>query len=199
MPIGIGLLCSSGGNTKSPYPDALVLMASVTGKSHSDYAASRLKLFRYPDEKLFGICVGSVATSADLISDIQREFRQLRRRDHVAFAEALNTAVFDHRAQHFQFDVLPDYKSPTGAILHELEPSVFEAWRIYGIAVHLIVGTFDDQGHAVLYVVARMGNAPGWVHRTVFPGVATIGDMAPNANFWLEYRRQTFHASVRES
>jgi hypothetical protein len=76
---------------------------------------------------------------------------------------------------------------------------VTEAWQQYDVGFHLLVATFNDDGQALMYLIARMEDSRAWVHRLFFPGIATIGLGAHAANFWLNYRRQVWGCSVRQS
>jgi hypothetical protein len=200
MTIGVGVLCSAELGRDASRANTIVLVASDTGTVQADYRWDDLhKVFVYPDEKLFGVCLGHIEMAEDLLPSIEGAFQQLTARNQLSVAAALNKAVLDHRLQHFQFDVLPSYRFLAEEIPVNHQPEVLEAWQRYDVGIQLIVGTFDDDGRALMYVVARMEGIRGLVHRTLFPGVATIGHGAQSANFWLSYRRQSLGKSLRES
>jgi hypothetical protein len=198
MTIGIGALCSTLSQPHTPRPDSVVLLANTIG-TDTDLTGNLQKSYLFPDERLFFVCVGRVELAADLVPLIRREFKQLKFRNHGAFVEALGKAVYSHRADHFRLNVLPSYYFVPGDPSGDQHRKVSEAWQRHDVGVHLLVATFDEQGQALLYVIAPMENTSGWVHRTPFPGVATIGLGAHAANFWLHYRRQTWACSVRQS
>jgi hypothetical protein len=156
-------------------------------------------MYVYPDERLICACVGQIEKAGDLIPAIQNEFQQLKTRNHRTFAEAVHKAVYSHRAEHFRFDVLPRYYFMSEDTSRDQQREVTEAWQQYDIGVHLLVATFNDDGQAVMYLIARTENPSGWVHPSLFPGIATIGLGAYAANFWLNYRRQVWGCSVRQS
>jgi hypothetical protein len=52
---------------------------------------------------------------------------------------------------------------------------------------------------ALLYYVGQYSDVPGWVHPCEFPGFATIGSGATNANFWLNFRQQQLGLNPRQS
>ena len=200
MTIGVGVLCSAEVGGHASRANAIVLIAGDTGTFPADYRWDDLhNIFIYPDEKVFGVCLGHMEMAEDLLLAIREAFQRLTARKHSAFAEALNQAVLDHRVQHFKCDVLPSYRFVFGESPLGDQPEVLDAWQRYDIGIQLIVGTFDDGGRALMYTVARMEGICGLVHRTLFPGVATIGHGAQSANFWLSYRRQALVKSLKQS
>jgi hypothetical protein len=197
--IGIGVLCSTMPKPHVPQPDAMILISDIIESIDSDSENELRKMYIYPDEKLFCVCVGRFDKSGDLLPAIQREFQELTMRNQATFTEALNRVVYNHRAQHFHFDVLPNYYFATEDIPPDQHQNVTDAWQRYDVGVHVLVGTFDEHGQALMYVIAQIEGFDGWVHRALFPGVATIGLGAHSARAWLDYRRQVPSRSVRQS
>jgi 20S proteasome alpha/beta subunit len=198
MTIGIGVLCSTMPRAHRR-PDAVVLLSDVVGSTDAIPTNDVQKVYVCPDERLICTCVGQIERAGDLIPAIQNEFQQLKTRNRRTFAEAVHKAVYGHRAEHFQYDVLPRHYFIPGDISRDQHSELTQAWQQYDIGVHLLVATFNDDGQAVMYLIARMENPSGWVHPSLFPGIVTIGLGAHAANFWLNYRRQVWGCNVRQS
>jgi hypothetical protein len=194
MTIGIGVLCSTMPRPHVPRPDAIVLLADAVDPPDMDAVDELHKAYVYPEEGLIAVCVGNVERADGLLRSVQEEFRQLQERNPRSCTEALEKAVHGHRIQHFQADVLSPGDAPSPQ-----DPQLVEAWHLYDVGVHVIVGTFDDNGLALMYLVARIDNLGKRLHRVSSPGFATIGLEAHSANYWLYHRRQVSGRSVRQS
>jgi len=197
--LGVGALCSTTDKPHLPHPNAIVLLSHVSGSTCTDSRGELHTIYSYPEEKLFGVCVGRIEMAADLFPAIQREFKQLKAKNFETYTEALNNVVCSHRVHHFRFDVLPNFTVVHGDIPQDHPRKVTEAWQQYDVGVHLIVGAFGDNGHVHLFVVARIERLNGWVHPAIFPGFAAIGLGAHSADFWLHYRRQVWSHGLKQS
>src|SRR5438132_9860970 len=102
MTIGIGVLCSTRPKPHEPRPDAIVMIADTMGSTETDSTDDLHKMYVYPEERLVGVCAGHLEMAADLITCIQKEFKELQTRTHGQYMTALNKAVYGHRVQHFQ-------------------------------------------------------------------------------------------------
>jgi len=72
-----------------------------------------------------------------------------------------------------------------------------EAWQKYDVGIHVLLGTFTDDGKALLYLVAQMESFDQQLHR-VF-GDAVIGEAGYGASFWLRFRQQASGLSTQQS
>src|SRR5207248_3214438 len=113
---------------------------------------------------LFGVCAGRIDMAADLVPVIQTEFRALGLRTHGALMGALNKAAHGHRTQHFQWDVLPNFSPIPGAVAPDQIPHIMEAWQQYETGAQIIIGTIDEHGQALMYLMARLEGQEGFVH-----------------------------------
>jgi hypothetical protein len=194
MTIGIGVLCSTMPKPHVPRPDAIVLLTDTIDPLDTDAVDEMHKTYIYPDEKLFAVSIGNMEKAEDLLLLIQREFQLLDERSPRSCTEVLDKAVHSHRIKHFQSDVL----SP-GDSLSPQDPKLIEAWHFYDVGVHLIIGTFSDDGLALMYLVARVEGLNKRLHRLPSPGIAAIGKGGHSAHHWLYHRRQVSGRSVRQS
>lgn len=197
MSLGIGILCSeprSGGHG----PDAVVLMAESPKLNRIHTGTEGQKIFIYPRERLSCVCVGRSERGSELVSLIQNELGNLKTKSHQTVMEAVSKAAYAHRAQHFRFDILPRYYYSSPEISSDQHRDINDAWQRYDIGAHLVVTTFDDDGRALMYLVARTDDAR-WVHHCAFPGISAIGLGAHAAHYWLNYRQQRWACSVIQS
>jgi hypothetical protein len=181
------------------------MLADTMGSTETDSVDELHKLYRDEDVHLFGVCAGTVELAAELFPMFKEQISALPRKTHGFIWEALNKAVHGHRAQHFHWDMLaPRYSVIPGQMLESQQENLLEDWRKFDTGTHMIVGTFDQFGQALLYLVGQFydqnGNVvPGWVHPQAFPGYSTIGTGGANANFWLNYRGQHLGVGPRQS
>jgi hypothetical protein len=184
-----------------------VLIADTMGSTDYDSTDDLHKMYVFPKERLYAVCAGNVEMCGEIIHTVQKEFRELNGvRNHGSCVALINKAVHGHRSQHFQLDVLlprhlplPD---PTMPQWHH--QAIEREWQEYDTNANLLIGTFDDDGRALLYFVGQTLGAdgeiaPGLVHPCFFPGFRSIGIGSRNANFWLKYRRQAMGNSVKQS
>jgi hypothetical protein len=200
MAIAVGVLCSTEHGSRGAYPDTIVLIANDSRTANDDYGVCHQKVFVYPDEKCFGICIGRIETmGCELLPAVQKDFQDLTDRNPRLFLERINEIVFDYRRRYFQSDILSNYRFFSGDIPQEYHSEILELWQHHDIGAQVILGTFDNDGAAVMYIIGEVEGLRGWVHQIAFPGFATIGHGSHSANFWLSYRRQTSRKSVRRS
>lgn len=211
MTIGIGVLCCTKpkipqfrtGQEEEIRPDALVMIADTMGSTAYDSTGDLHKMFVYPKEQLYGSCAGSVEMCGEIIYAVKSAFGELTGpRTHGTILTLLNNIVNGHRAQHFQMDVLqPNFLpvSGTQTAPQWQHDKIEKAYREYDVNAHLLVGTFDERGQALLYFVGETQDQPGLVHPRFFPGFHCIGLGARNANFWLRYRGQALGLSPKQS
>ena len=200
MTIGIGVLCSSKPRPFVPRPDAVILMADTMGSTETDSTPELHKLYVEGKENLFVVCAGRVELASEVVSMFQRKMSNLPERSHGNIWNALNEAVHDHRMEHFRWDVVAARHSfSPGAVLQSQHDKLIEDWQSYDPGLQMIVGTFDDSSMALLYYVGQLYDVPGWVHSCEFPGFATIGSGATNANCWLNFRHQQLGLNPRQS
>jgi hypothetical protein len=196
MATGIGVLCARAPQPKDPGPDAIVLLCHSSERSITDPAS---QTFVFPDEKLFAISVGPIERATELVTEIRTEFQSLQTRNLSALTETINNVVYRHRARHFQVDEMSKHYQFPSELSEYQHRELSEAWRRYDVGAHLLLATFDDTGHAVMYLIARLEYPHGWVHHVRQPGFATIGFGAHAASFWLNYRQQRWDFPVRQS
>jgi hypothetical protein len=99
------------------------------------------------------------------------------------------------------YDVIHPQFAPNGAgqILAQEYDRLMAAWRSFDVRAQLLIGTFDDDGLALLYLIGRVEGVDGLVHLCEFPGHSAIGAGFYNADMWLNYRQQTLGLSVAQS
>jgi hypothetical protein len=212
MTIGIGVLASTHPKPHFPRPDALILVADTMGSTATDSMDELHKLYFNDAAKMHVTCAGRVEMAAELVPMFTGNVGALSRKTHGTIWEALNIAVHNHQVQHFMFDVLaprhsflrPDMAAGALPVLPSDEAAILQEWENYDTGVELIVGTFDQAGQALLYLIGRQydsSNAliPGMVHLRAYPGHVTIGTGGDNASFWLNYRQHTLARSIRQS
>jgi hypothetical protein len=208
MTIGIGVLCCT--KPKNPKfkptdnegirPDAIVMVADTMGSTDYDSTDDLHKMFVYPKEQLYGTCAGRVETCGEIIYAVKSAFAELQGpRTHGTILTLLNTIVNGHRAQHFQLDVLQTNFLPVNPTPQWQHEKIEQAYRDYDTNAHLLIGTFDERGQALLYFVGETQDQPGLVHPRFFPGFHCIGIGARNANFWLRYRGQALGLNPKQS
>jgi len=112
---------------------------------------------------------------------------------------AINRAVHGHRAEHFKYDVLLTKYSLSEGTMLVPQILLLTNGKRYNSHVAMIVGTFDENGQALLYVIKYPYYGGGWVDLASFPGYSCIGAGDVNANFWLNYRKQNLGLSIRQS
>jgi hypothetical protein len=197
--IGIGVLCSTQPSPYSPRPDAIVFLGDATGSEETDSAHDKRRIHIHPEEKLFYVSVGRVEKSVDFLATIRKEFRKLKSKNDLTVTEALNRSAYEHRARHFHFDVFSDYYVPYDDNPYDRRQHMLEAWQRYDVGVQALVATFDKEGQALMYMIARLEGLEGVVHRILFPGSAVIGYGVYEASFWINIRQQAWGCSTIQS
>jgi len=200
MTIGIGVLGSTKPRPHVPRPDGLVMISDTMGSTPYDSTDELHKMLINDEARLYAVCAGRLEKSADLWPMIVREFSGLTVRNHGGFLQKLNKAVIDHRAQHFQYDIIgPRHMVVPGQIDDRQHESMMQDFQQYDIGASMLVGTFDDQGQSFLYYIGPLYGVSGFVHLFEFPGHYAIGTGAYNAEMWLNYRQQVLGLSVKQS
>jgi hypothetical protein len=122
-------------------------------------------------------------------------------RMHGSIQRALNTAVISHRREHFVWDVVNVRIPPTNSTEASAQQiaRISESWQSYDVGAEVLVGTFDDEGMALLYYLGRIPDLEGLVHLYQFPGHTAIGSGCYNASVWLNYRRQRLGLNIAQS
>jgi hypothetical protein len=181
------------------------------GSTDTDSMDELHKAYFNDDAKLYATCAGRVEMASELEPMFIFNIKELPRRSQGMISEALNVAVHGHRVQHFTWDVLAQRHSFLRSdqpgklpIVASQEAQILADWQNYDHGTHLLVGTFDDDGHALLYFIGKQydqndAEAPGLVHLREYPGHATIGAGAYNAQFWLNWRQQASGQNIRQS
>ena len=200
MTIGIGVLCSSKPRPHPIRPDGLILMADTMGSTDTDSTSELHKLAIEKDENLFMACAGDISICQDVGSVIKQNFAKLRRRTHGEIWEAINKAVHEVLQSHFQWDVLrPKYVFASDTVFESQKENVTAEWQAYHPSLEMLIGTFHEDGRALLYLIRRYEESHAWVHLCQYPGHMAIGSGSYNAEFWLKYRAQQLGRNPRQS
>jgi hypothetical protein len=210
MTIGIGVLCSSKPKPHTPRPDALVLMADTMGSTETDSTSELYKMWIDDDLRIYAVGAGTLEYGGELISILGGQIKEINTSGqpmtHGRFVKAINSSFHILRSQHFQLDVMPQMflSTPAGPARLAGEEEVFKAWKRHTLDIQMLIATLDHEGQAYLYSVVEYHDEHGQslpkkVYLCEFPGYATIGTGADNANFWLNYRRQVLGRSVKQS
>jgi hypothetical protein len=200
MTIGIGVLCSSKPRPHPIRPDSLILMADTMGSTDSDSTSELHKICIEKDENLFLACAGDMAICNDVGSLLKENLAKLPQRTHGPIWGAINAAVQDVLQARFHWDVLrPKYVFSPGTIFDNQRENVTAEWQAYHPDLQMLIGTFHQNGMALLYVVNRFEGSYAWVHLCQYPGHMAIGSGAYNADFWLRFRGQQLGLNLRQS
>ncbi len=200
MTIGIGVLCSSKPRPYGIRPDGLILIADTMGSTDIDSTSELHKLAIEKDEQLFMACAGDIALCNDVGSLIKKNIANIPTRTHGLIWEAINKAVHEALMTRFQWDVLrPKYVFAPDTIFESQRENVTNEWQHYSPELQMIVGTFLENGLALLYLIGRFFGSHAWVHLSQYPGHVTIGSGGPNADFWLKFRNQQLGNNPKQS
>ena len=200
MTIGIGVLCSSQPRPHKIRPDGLILMADTMGSTDVDSTSELHKLGIEEDQKLYMACAGDVAICNDVGSVIKSHIAEIPRRTHGYLLEAINKGVHESLMGRFKWDVLnPKYIFSPGIIFEGQREPVTEEWQNYRPNFEMLVGTFHENGLALLYLVRRYDEGYGWVHLCQFPGHMAIGSGSYKAEYWLNFRSQQLGRNPKQS
>jgi len=198
MTIGIGVLCS----TRGLLPDAIVLISDSMGSTETDSTNVLSKMFTRGN--VHGVAADSVSVAAELFYAIATQIESLQApKEHGKIWKAINLAVNGVRSEKFLWQVLRNEhvieNEHMGRVFQSDNDKIQEAWSRYYIGATLLIGTFDDEGQALLYYVGALEGAPGLVHFMQFPGHCSIGMGLQNADAWLNYRQQALNLGVKQS
>ncbi|HKW96177.1 MAG TPA: hypothetical protein VJN43_00515 [Bryobacteraceae bacterium] len=201
MTIGIGVLCSTQPRPHSPRPDAIAMFSDTMGSTDTDSTDEVHKMYCYPSERLYAVCAGKMEIAGEIFGVIQETLRGLAGpRNHGTIWRSMNRVVHGHRSEHFAFDVVnPRYAMQPGGIPQYSSADIIREWQDYDVRAELLIGTFDDDGKALLYFVGRYYENSALVHAVAFPGYQAIGTGAVNADGWLNYRHQKLSLNIRQS
>jgi len=200
MTIGIGVLCSSKPRPHPIRPDSLILMADTMGSTDYDSTSELHKICVEQDENLFLACAGDMAICNDVGSLLKENLAKLPQRTHGPIWGAINAAVQDVLVARFHWDVLrPKYVFSPGTVFENQRENVTAEWQAYHPDLQMLIGTFHQNGMALLYVVNRFPDSYAWVHLCQYPGHMAIGSGAYNADFWLRFRNQQLGLNLRQS
>jgi hypothetical protein len=202
MTIGIGVLCSTQPKPHVPRPDALVMIADTMGSTDTDSTGELHKMLFDPGGRLYAVCADRIEVSAELLPLIRAELADIKGpRHHGEIWRALNTAVMHHRRERFMWDVVNVKYAVLGPgqIPVQEHDRLMAEWCSYDTHAQALIGTFDDDGLALLYYVGKLDGTEGLVHLMEFPGYFAIGAGCYNATVWLNYRGQTLGMSVGQS
>jgi hypothetical protein len=178
------------------------MISDTMGSTETDSTGDLHKMQFDPEHQIYAVCANRVELAAEMLPLIREEFSKMEGpRSHGNIWMALNLAVWHHRSDHFKWDILNTQFSFSGiGLIPEREQErMIEVWRNYEVPAQLLIGTFDDQGLALLYFLGRLEGLDGLVHLMEFPGYFAIGVGSYNANFWLNYRRQVLGMNVEQS
>jgi hypothetical protein len=197
MTIGIGVLFSSKPRPHPIRPDGLILIADTMGSTETDSTAELHKL--WIEDNLYAAGAGNLILDEEVISLFKLNLAKVPARTHGHIWDALNRAVLEHLQTHFTWDVLaPKYLFAPGTVFESQKENVTKEWQEYEPQLSMLVGTFHEKGHPLLYLVSRDENGV-WVHSYPYPGHAVIGSGARNAHFWLKFRDQHFGMNPKQS
>jgi hypothetical protein len=200
MTIGIGVLCSSKPRPHPIRPDSLILIADTMGSTDYDSTSELHKICVEKDENLFMACAGDISICNDVGSLVKQNLANLKQRTHGPIWGAINGAVHDALMTHFEWDVLrPKYVFSPGTVFEGQRENVTAEWQNYHPSLEMLIGTFHQNGMALLYLVNRFEGSHAWVHLCQYPGHMAIGSGAYNAEFWLNFRNQQLGNSPRQS
>ena len=199
MTIGIGVLCSTLPKPHKPRPDALIMIANTMGSWDTDSTDDLHKMWINDDLQLYAVGAGTLEYCGELFAIIENEIKALSSRAHGGISGALNNAFRMLRAQHFQWDIA--WSKLSIPIIGQVASvdKVLEEWGNFRLDMEMLLGTFDDTGQAYLYTISQFKDESKVVFLYEFPGYSTIGTGGPNAQFWLNYRRQSLGLSVKQS
>ena len=142
---------------------------------------------------------GRLDIASEVFSLIREHFEDIKGpRTHGNLWRAISYAVHKHQSEHFQHDVVLTQHAIGTQVLEREHDQMMASWRRYDPGYQVILGTFDDQGSAILYFVGLLEGQKGRVHLIQFPGHCAIGTGAYNASFWLNYREQNFGMPLRQ-
>jgi hypothetical protein len=200
MTIGIGVLCSTAAAHHEPRPDALVMIADTMGSTEYDSTGELHKMLYDPNNRMYSVFSGKPVIASEMTALIREEFSKIQApRLHGSIWRALNVAVQHHRSDHFNWDVLFTRFSFNGQVLVDEKENLLADWRNYDVGAQLLLGTFDDDGRALLYYIGQVEGSLALVHLVEFPGHNALGAGCYNASVWLNYRRQNLGLSIRQS
>jgi Proteasome subunit len=198
MTIGIGVLASEG----QKKPDHLILLADTKGSFGDDYSMNRLhKLFLDPEMNLYTASSGKMDKAVELFKTLTICIREIPLSEgYGRIFSAVHMASDCYKRARFKYDVLPVYAHPPQSIPDDFDenslgPTLLEEWQKFDFGCQMIVGAFDVEGKALLFVID--GN--GEVHNCIFPGFTAIGSGANNAMFWLSYRHHNLGFTVKRA
>jgi hypothetical protein len=198
MTIAIGILASES----DLKPDHLVLLADTKGSFGGDSSMNRLhKVFAAPDISLYTAGAGQMDRAAELFKMLHiflTEFQGLPGYGRVF--QAVHAAADCYKRVRFKYDILPKYAHIPPSLSDtfsetDLTPSLLEEWRVFDFGCQIIVGSFDIEGSALLFIIEGTGQ----VHNSTFPGFAAIGSGQEAALFWLSYRNHNLGFPLRRA
>ncbi len=201
MTIGIGVLCSTQPKPYQPRPDTVILISDTMGSTDTDSHDDLRKMFLTPELGLYSVGADVMESCAELHDLVVREVQAIAGpRIHSTIRNALVTAMHKHRSDRFRQDVLvPKYMVAGTQIPIQEHTNIMTDWQRYDAGGHLLVGVFDDEGKALLYLLQKCPDEPSTVHTCAYPGHYSIGTGSYNANMWLNYRGQTLALNQKRS
>jgi hypothetical protein len=170
------------------------------GSTDYDSTSELHKIAIEKDENLFMACAGDISICNDVGSLVKDNLAKLPERTHGPIWGAINSAVQDVLMSRFQWDVLrPKYVFSPGTIFDSQRENITAEWQAYHPHLQMLIGTFHQNGTALLYLVGRYENSHAWVHLCQYPGHMAIGTGAYNAEFWLKFRSQQLGNNPKQS
>jgi hypothetical protein len=201
MTIGIGVLCSTEGSTGKK-SDALALISDTMGSTETDSTILG-KMFIEAERNLYAVCAGNAVTAAEIFHTISSALGTLTVRHHGSIWRTLSESVNGVRSEKFLWDVIHTQhivgNSIVGRLVADDPANILASWRTYDVGAQLLVGTFDDEGQALLYYLGAYEGRAGLVHLEAFPGHCCIGAGFTNASAWLNHRGQRLDFGVKRS
>jgi hypothetical protein len=198
MTIGIGVLAA-----ESKKPDSLIMIADSMGSFEDTHSTSELhKLHALEADNLYAVSADRIDRAAELINVITNVLRKDfvgQKRGYAQIVQALAKGAAIHKEMCFKLEAPSQFRIDAEDWVKIQDPafrdSLLAAYQPFYVGCATIIGIFDDNGQAYLFHLP--GN--GIVENVTFPGFAAIGTGAPNAVFWLAYRKQKLSFSVRRS
>lgn len=176
------------------------MIADTMGSTETDSSSELRKMYFEPRSGIYAVCAGNMEVAGEIVAQIIERLPKIETRNHGTFRKLLTEVVYGHRSERFRLDVsLPRYELIVGKVDPSLHSELVGDFRNYYTGAEIIIGSFHDNGMAMLYHLGSVEGTAGLVHPILFPGYVAIGAGSYNANFWLGYRRQRMSLNIDQS
>lgn len=199
MTVGIGVLATDDKFAPAK-PNTIVLIADTKGTYGDEFSHERLhKLFEDHEAGLCATAADRIDNAAELFPMIVRHIKLIppNERSYGTMLAAISMASYLYKRSKFCVDVLPSLRIPPNqfdrfgsgfavqGVPQHIDKEIQDAWQAYRIRCDLIVGAFDKDKRAYLYMVSGSDESTESTEGSNFPGYAVIGSGGGNAQFWL--------------